>query len=830
MHDCKSATLLEIYVITMSSFCDNCRENVQFYERDGLFYCNQCDIQSETMQVMEHSQMDSQPSQSFNAAFSRVRAVKVASATKHKAEARKRLAAAGSSKDDDKSWWLAEVFQVILKAQVEALIGMGVTPKLREVVKRLWFMYVQKSGWAGGKDAQTPSKKRKKTGDGTSKEEGQESKQKGKKEASSDRTAKDGGAWNKDNTNLPRDGAFLRYDSGRSEEFRLHHLLCIIYVAFRFLKEPILFSDLLRWVLEGHLPYYATSDLLPKHLEIKLSKQGSHLFLVARPNNLHISRLKGPITHVLQVLDIPASLLPINLQLVVSRFITALNLPALFHQITHHLLRVHPTELMTNPRYKRDKKSQPITEEAPSLAYVIVAIKFLLGLDGQTEVTLSKVGRIVRSKMPSGSEIDPFIWEEWVAAQSLKARLYHLDLDLMKPGDVRQMRDCRKFVNHHTRTYLLDAKRESFHRRGIFQDKNVRIQLQQPFRKLRSRYPDDAEDNDGEGGIQKSRPTSFPYVAIPEVKEKDSDGSVGGTMIQGSSGSSNKKDVSASRHAGTEGVSWVSKKELCSVDFSRHSVEYLVNLKKFCKKHGFELGSLQSEDDGCGGECVDDPEGGQVEEGPQAVSGKVKKNNTGKCGGSQMDKARNNCNGREARPDAGGDAATENKSVGKGSKKASSKKRSSKKESVKLSQPELDVLPYEEWKRRILSKVSDSSADNSSCCSVTSDLEVALPSGPSSNPITSSAQPDKLQKRTSARSSSSGGLQRVPYIRYNPTSFRQALAIMERDGEVTGGVFRPFPESYQWLLEHCAALFGLDWIDIHHTVLALEKKIFDLKL
>ncbi|XP_063963850.1 TATA box-binding protein-associated factor RNA polymerase I subunit B-like [Lytechinus pictus] len=126
------------------SFCETCRETVQFYESDGLFYCSQCDGQSETMQVMEYSHFESQPSQSSYTM--RARTIKRSTASKTKVP--KPDETPDEPGEEDDTWSFAEVFQLILKKQVDALIKLGITNKLKEVVEVMWFRYLRNSKWA----------------------------------------------------------------------------------------------------------------------------------------------------------------------------------------------------------------------------------------------------------------------------------------------------------------------------------------------------------------------------------------------------------------------------------------------------------------------------------------------------------------------------------------------------------------------------------------------------------------------------------------------------------------------------------------------------------
>ena len=72
------------------------------------------------------------------------------------------------------------------------------------------------------------------------------------------------------------------------------------------------------------------------------------------------------------------------------------------HGITHRLLSLHQPCLEMVANLPKFETRATFTEEAPALAYIIVALKLLLGLDDDKEVRMSEVGRELRSKLPGG--------------------------------------------------------------------------------------------------------------------------------------------------------------------------------------------------------------------------------------------------------------------------------------------------------------------------------------------------------------------------------------------------------------------------------------------
>nr|CAB3266793.1 TATA box-binding protein-associated factor RNA polymerase I subunit B [Phallusia mammillata] len=91
---------------------------------NGLYFCRLCSTQSQEVieEELEYSLGDGQ-----RALYEKRTKSKV---------------------DQGKPWYTVEGFQVILKAQVDALIKLGCTPKLSEIVQQIWLKYVHISGIA----------------------------------------------------------------------------------------------------------------------------------------------------------------------------------------------------------------------------------------------------------------------------------------------------------------------------------------------------------------------------------------------------------------------------------------------------------------------------------------------------------------------------------------------------------------------------------------------------------------------------------------------------------------------------------------------------------
>ncbi|XP_041477616.1 uncharacterized protein LOC121425585 [Lytechinus variegatus] len=568
----------------------------------------------------------------------------------------------------------------------------------------------------------------------------------------------------------------------KKKKFRLVHLLGILYAALRFLGEPVLVSDLVRWVLEGHLPFYGTSDVLPKDITGKFDSSGTHVFLVAKPDLLYTSKLQEPVSHVLSVLDIDLPVFDhLKLDFVIGRFISSLHLPASFLQITHHLMTKYPATV-DHPRNKKkkNKKEQFEIEEGPALAYIIVAMKLLFGLDGHTEVLSSEIGRIVRNKLPTGSKVVPFIFEEWMACEKLRAKHHQIKTNIFSHQACREVSDVSRFIDQHSKSFLLNSKRETLYKAVKYQGQSLGSEMQRPFMKVR-----DQGEPSGQSCIHDA-PSSFPYPGngLDQRSERESNSTESGTGIG-----------HGAVPSATNGVHWISKNYLASCNFSRSSVDYLVNLTKFCKKNDLDLESVLSDERLK--KIMSEKKAESDAGGSEQRGGKRKK------AGSKA-KGKGETPGHQDEDDSDPAAASEGTS-----KHTRTKRKRIRREedntgngnlrtmkgagTDSMSRSDVEELPYEQWKQMVLSRTeeADVSKDNP---------------GKSSTGLVSYS---------------------VSYTRYKPVSVKQAKASMYQDGEPAA--WRPFHRSYQWLLEHCAALLRLDWMYIHEAVAALENRIFDLE-
>lgn len=107
----------------------------EFEELDGLFYCLVCQTQSQNIQTVELDETDAVlPAPGV---LREVKKKKTSHDSKFVNEFEK-----------GRPWTLYEAYQIIMQAQVDALILHGADPDLKEAVLRLWAKYLSQLGVA----------------------------------------------------------------------------------------------------------------------------------------------------------------------------------------------------------------------------------------------------------------------------------------------------------------------------------------------------------------------------------------------------------------------------------------------------------------------------------------------------------------------------------------------------------------------------------------------------------------------------------------------------------------------------------------------------------
>ncbi|XP_070563561.1 TATA box-binding protein-associated factor RNA polymerase I subunit B-like isoform X2 [Ptychodera flava] len=388
--------------------------------------------------------------------------------------------------DRGKPWFTFEAFQHIIKEQVNCLLKIGVSPKLKEVVRQLWFGYLKTSGVAfTGKDekaevifdsvfARTRDKHPGSVDDPDIRPPAGTLKRKRHSSASSAKSASSASEsdlpdWVPTEDFYPGDNPFENSSSGgdtsSSDEdqdtdvgsvgsvdhkvkakrkrlpiqvMTMDLTVCFLYLALLLLGEPVLLCDLMRWIHEGHVPYAAANKILPNHM--KFSYMDSSTFCVGVvPSVVTIRHKAGRLAHYLRLPPLPA----INVNKITSRFILELHLPDEFHGYLRNLASKGGSDLESTIITRQQRL---LFYEGIAMAYIIVALKMLFTLDDSKEHVISAEARRLQKSLPQG--VDLFIWDDWV--KFMKARInFHRSRSCRKPSshsDIRNRVDIKPYI------------------------------------------------------------------------------------------------------------------------------------------------------------------------------------------------------------------------------------------------------------------------------------------------------------------------------------------------------------------------------------------------
>ncbi|XP_006563534.2 TATA box-binding protein-associated factor RNA polymerase I subunit B [Apis mellifera] len=164
-------------------------------------------------------------------------------------------------------------------------------------------------------------------------------------------------------------------------------LWAIIYLALRIHDQPIQLGDMLRYGKEGHLSYYKLDHLLPPEVNLTANERN---FLRQNVEITHkgMRRIIASMAKFLGVWDI---ICPDFLSLI-KRYCQELGLPRGIQLYTERLIALSPPKMIFNI-----KKSYVPNYEGRAIAFIIVVLKTLLGLDGITEYYISRIAEKINS-------------------------------------------------------------------------------------------------------------------------------------------------------------------------------------------------------------------------------------------------------------------------------------------------------------------------------------------------------------------------------------------------------------------------------------------------
>ncbi|XP_060526939.1 TATA box-binding protein-associated factor RNA polymerase I subunit B [Cylas formicarius] len=171
----------------------------------------------------------------------------------------------------------------------------------------------------------------------------------------------------------------------------------ILYLGLNITRSDIQLGDMLRFIREGHLSFGAFFHLFPEDVKVHMKK---HQHLVT------FTVFRDKIAGLAKFLDLTVYVEMPNLITLCARYCKELNLPlGVLDCVKKLILKTRP--LMTfNSMCNRLPNY-----EARAMAFIILTLKILFGLDGMTESKLSRYSNLLNEK---GLDSLTFNIEEWL--------------------------------------------------------------------------------------------------------------------------------------------------------------------------------------------------------------------------------------------------------------------------------------------------------------------------------------------------------------------------------------------------------------------------------
>ncbi|XP_072037513.1 uncharacterized protein [Amphiura filiformis] len=370
----------------------------------------------------------------------------------------------------------------------------------------------------------------------------------------------------------------------------VRNLLCLVYMGLRYIHEPILLCDLIRLVYNNDLPYCYSGDIIPRELATRKEnkKEFQRLFcsIYKKKFTMNHQELVTRLQNLHGLMDLPIYPSP-DMAVIIARFIAILNLPKELNQYTYKLFSdCNPT---------LDKKV--VSHGTIAMAFIIVTLRILFILDGNSEHRLSIRGQRLRSLMTP--EVPVFVWDEWVCVVNLRRKQRISDGLTTDASDVHQVRNVDNFLTNYLKCSRmedykdLDTKttRDEWHWRERRQ-KSFRVlendtttnkpvpkenaENMQPKPTSKGKKRKNMQQRPTSKGKKRKRTASCSSEHTSQKKPKKETIKV------------RKQTLRLEEHAD---IIWESRDDLLNKQFTEYSMKYLLDFGKFCAD--YELGDNQ---------------------------------------------------------------------------------------------------------------------------------------------------------------------------------------------------------------------------------------------
>ncbi|XP_055900789.1 TATA box-binding protein-associated factor RNA polymerase I subunit B-like isoform X2 [Biomphalaria glabrata] len=463
--------------------------NKDYDEQDGLYFCTECGTQSQDLHVQEVD---------FCADVNAIHQVK---------SSQNDGATRGTYRpkvDLGRPWTIYEAYQIIIIAQAEALVGLGAKEELKDIIFTIWANYLSLLGVAFCDDERivpdvvekfrvgrarelrrgsfdTPlNKKMKKTTilekDSTKENslfdeilESEENTDDSfiKKFDSSD----EGESKNKSQKKFYR----KRYEKAKlsPEWMNLEKTIAICFIGVLHTNPEILLHDIVRWIYESKIPFLSTSHLLPSNMVLSGGDQS--LFKVGKFDTKVLLKEVNKLCTYLVLKSLPAP----DIKELIMRFVKELYLPNEVMHISCNLADRIP--------YLSSAKTHYIRHDHQAMAYIILGLRLVFGIDDSTEYLLSEYSSKLQECLhPDTTRL--FIWTDWKKLHIYKSsEVFDLYKELTCDVSSAKMNHLDSLVSSYTNLGFDKKKLTTFATLNIHQrpvrcfEKEFRESLRKPL-------------------------------------------------------------------------------------------------------------------------------------------------------------------------------------------------------------------------------------------------------------------------------------------------------------------------------------------------------------
>lgn len=457
-------------------------ESEDFDERDGLLYCQTCMTQSQDYRREEEENEITQCN---------ITSMLVKKKTREKIK----------KEDQGRPWHSFEGFTIIIREQVKALIKLGASATLMDVVFQLWCNYLSQTGIAFPEDEskmdhfmRDHQRHRERYPGSLQNPEilpvqirGTHRKRYGLSKAKNEKhmeslnlatTLQEEEFYEGDNPAEQEQEDIIEEEEEEKEEVdpnRLKNMrcqpgwmsmvktLCFCYIGMLYTDNLVSISDLIRWTGQNKVPYYRATKLIPEDMKFVNAYDSSTFMTTLLKYDMLETETKKLVKYM-GLLDVP----DVPITAVISKYIVMLDLPGELHGFVANLIQAE------NLKEERLIKFSDLE----AMGYIITTMQLLLGLDDSTERELSSIA--VKLNTVFDGRYSMFVWSDWTTHINKKITVGFAE----SFDDPRNVKDTKTFMENFI---LFDKDKKKSGSRSR-KDKTVRKEMQdallRPLQKL----------------------------------------------------------------------------------------------------------------------------------------------------------------------------------------------------------------------------------------------------------------------------------------------------------------------------------------------------------